>query len=57
MFHSFFEKDPMDGKEGRRYRRTVLERGGSMDEMEVLKEFLGREPSSAAFYKELGLAG
>ncbi|KAM4060343.1 peptidase family M3 domain-containing protein [Hirsutella rhossiliensis] len=56
MFHSFFEKDPMDGKEGRRYRRTVLERGGSMDEMEFLKEFLGREPSSAAFYKELGLS-
>jgi metallopeptidase MepB len=56
MFHSFFAKNPMDGKEGRRYRHTVLERGGSIPEMEFLKEFLGREPSSEAFYKELGLS-
>jgi metallopeptidase MepB len=56
MFQSVFKKDPMDGKEGRRYRHTVLERGGSQDEMETLKQFLGREPSTEAFYKELGLA-
>lgn len=56
MFYSVFKKDPMDGKEGRRYRHTVLERGGSREEMEVLKEFLGREPSSEAFYRELGVA-
>ncbi|KAF4335939.1 thimet oligopeptidase [Fusarium beomiforme] len=56
MFHSFFAKNPMDGKEGRRYRHTVLERGGSIPELEFLKEFLGREPSSEAFYKELGLS-
>ncbi|CAF3528658.1 unnamed protein product [Fusarium graminearum] len=56
MFHSFFAKNPMDSKEGRRYRHTVLERGGSIPEMEFLKEFLGREPSSEAFYKELGLS-
>ncbi len=46
----------MNGKEGRRYRHTVLERGGSQDEMETLKQFLGRAPSSDAFYAELGLA-
>ncbi|KAI4144678.1 MAG: hypothetical protein LQ340_006559, partial [Diploschistes diacapsis] len=28
MFYSVFARDPMDGKEGRRYRRTVLEKGG-----------------------------
>ncbi|PNY24215.1 Saccharolysin [Tolypocladium capitatum] len=56
MFHSFFKKNPMDGNEGRRYRRTVLERGGSMDELEFLKEFLGREPSTEPFYQELGLS-
>ncbi|GAW10800.1 hypothetical protein ANO14919_001350 [Xylariales sp. No.14919] len=56
MFHSSFKKDPMNGKEGRRYRHTVLERGGSQDEMETLKQFLGRAPSSDAFYAELGLA-
>ncbi|KAH0491613.1 hypothetical protein TgHK011_003038 [Trichoderma gracile] len=56
MFHSFFKKNPMDGKEGRRYRHTVLERGGSIEEMEFLKEFLGREPSTEAFYEELGIS-
>ena len=56
MFYSVFKKDPMNGQEGRRYRHTVLEKGGSQDEMETLKQFLGREPSTEAFYKELGVA-
>lgn len=55
MFHSEFVKDPMDGAVGRRYRKEILEKGGSRDEMESLKAFLGREPSSEPFYKELGL--
>lgn len=45
----------MNGKEGRRYRHTVLEKGGSQDEMKTLVEFLGREPKPDAFYEELGL--
>ncbi|WPG99434.1 Hypothetical protein R9X50_00224800 [Acrodontium crateriforme] len=56
MFHSVFKKDPMNGKEGRRYRHTVLERGGSQDEMQTLEDFLGRKPSTEAFYEELGVA-
>ncbi|KAI1379488.1 Metalloprotease [Hypoxylon crocopeplum] len=55
MFYSVFKKDPMNGKEGRRYRHTVLERGGSQDEMTTLEQFLGRKPSSDAFYADLGL--
>ncbi|KAI0387946.1 Metalloprotease [Hypomontagnella monticulosa] len=55
MFYTVFKKDPMNGKEGRRYRHTVLERGGSQDEMLSLEQFLGRKPSSDAFYAELGL--
>ncbi len=57
MFYSVFKKDPTNGKEGRRYRHTVLARGGSQDEMQTLIDFLGREPSTEAFYKELGLGG
>lgn len=45
----------MNGKEGRRYRHTVLERGGSQEEMKTLEDFLGRKPSAEAFYKELGI--
>ena len=55
MFYTVFAKDPMNKEEGRRYRHAVLEKGGSQDEMETLKGFLGREPKSDAFYKELGL--
>lgn len=56
MFHSFFKQNPMDKEQGRRYRKTVLEKGGRQDEMEFLTEFLGRAPSTEAFYKELGLS-
>lgn len=45
----------MDPQEGRRYRYTVLEKGGSQDEMQTLIDFLGREPKTDAFYEELGL--
>ena len=55
MFYSVFRKDPMSQKEGRRYRHTVLEKGGSQDEMQTLIDFLGREPKTDAFYEELGL--
>lgn len=56
MFYTVFKANPMNGKEGRRYRHTVLERGGSQDEMQTLEDFLGRKPNTEAFYKELGLA-
>ena len=55
MFFSEFAKDPMNGSVGRRYRKEILEKGGSRDEMASLKAFLGREPSSEPFYKELGI--
>ncbi|KAK4448492.1 peptidase family M3-domain-containing protein [Podospora aff. communis PSN243] len=55
MFYTVFKANPMDKVQGRRYRHTVLERGGSQDEMLTLEQFLGRKPNSEAFYKELGL--
>lgn len=55
MFYTAFERDLMDANEGKRYRRIMLERGGSVNEMETLLEFLVREPSNDAFYQELGL--
>ncbi|KAJ5736495.1 uncharacterized protein N7483_001620 [Penicillium malachiteum] len=56
MFYTVFKDDPMNKAAGRRYRYQVLEKGGSQDEMKTLTEFLGREPQTTAFYKELGLA-
>ncbi|KAF2787398.1 zincin [Melanomma pulvis-pyrius CBS 109.77] len=55
MFFTVFKADPMNGKEGRRYRHTVLEKGGSKEEMQILEDFLGRKPSTESFYKELGI--
>lgn len=40
---------------GLRFRRQVLAPGGSRDEGELVREFLGREPSEDAFLKNLGL--
>jgi metallopeptidase MepB len=55
MFHTAFRSDPMNTKKGLKYRYTVLEKGGSQDEMITLVEFLGREPQTDAFYKAIGL--
>ncbi|KAF3767006.1 zincin [Cryphonectria parasitica EP155] len=55
MFYSVFKADPMNEKEGRRYRHTVLEKGGSQEEMTTLEQFLGRKPNNEAFYKDLGI--
>lgn len=56
MFYTAFKAAPLNGKEGRRYRHTVLERGGSQEEMVTLEQFLGRKPENDAFYKDLGLS-
>ncbi|SMR57284.1 unnamed protein product [Zymoseptoria tritici ST99CH_1E4] len=49
MFESTFSRDPMSRREGLRYRYTILQLGGSRDAMEMVREFLGREPGSGAF--------
>ncbi|KAK6826869.1 hypothetical protein RU639_004622 [Aspergillus parasiticus] len=53
MFYTVFRAGPMNSLQGRRYRYTVLEKGGSVDGLTILTDFLGREPRTDAFYKEL----
>ena len=38
---------------GMKWRREVLEKGGSDDEMKLIKNFLGRVPNNKAFLKEV----
>ncbi len=40
---------------GKRYREAILSRGGAEDPYKLLEDFLGREPRSDAFFKDLGL--
>lgn len=50
---SVFHGRLLDPAVGRRYRRIVLEPGGSRPPEEIVEEFLGRKPSSEAFYDEI----
>ena len=48
-----FKKDMLDPRVGRRYRDLVLSQGGQDEEMKMVKRFLGRAPSSDAFFAEI----
>jgi thimet oligopeptidase len=55
-FFSEFEKNGiLNSETGKRFRDIVLVRGGSEDEIELVKKFLGREPNEEAFLKALGI--
>lgn len=45
----------MSRDNGLRYRKNIIEKGSSEDEMKMLTDFLGRPPNATALYKELGL--
>ena len=57
-FYSEFKKVKDDKNKlkeiGERYRKEILEVGGSRDEMESVKKFLGRAPNNKAFLEEIG---
>ncbi|XP_059394574.1 thimet oligopeptidase-like [Carassius carassius] len=56
IFFSRFKKEGiLNPKVGREYRRVVLEAGGSVDGVDILKTFLGREPRQDAFFQCKGL--
>jgi thimet oligopeptidase len=50
---SAFKGRMLDTAVGIRYRDTILAPGGQVDEMTMVRTFLGREPSNEAFLKEL----
>lgn len=55
MYTRFEEAGPLNPEIGRHYRHVILEQGGAVDGMDLVREFLGREPNSAAFLRGLGL--
>ncbi len=50
---SQFGDNLMNPKMGKRYRTVILERGSEAPANELVHTFLGREPSSKAFYQEI----
>jgi len=50
---SVFKGNLMDPAVGLRYRDTILAQGGQEEEMALVRRFLGREPSSDAFFAEI----
>lgn len=52
-----FAADPLSVAAGARYRGRVLEPGATRDELALVRDFLDREPSDAAFLAELGISG
>lgn len=55
MFSVFEQTGVMNQETGLRLKKIVLERGSTIDEMDIVKEFLGREPNEEAFLKSIGL--
>ncbi|TEA18317.1 Saccharolysin [Colletotrichum sidae] len=55
LFESSFAKNPRDPEAWARYRRGILEFGGSKKEMDIMTDFLRREPSPDALLMSLGL--
>jgi thimet oligopeptidase len=55
MFSVFKRNGVMDPVTGLRYRKEILEKASTKEEMDMLRAFLGREPNSQAFLRSLGL--
>jgi metallopeptidase MepB len=48
-----FAHNPRDRETWERYRGMILQRGASGDEMQNLRDFLGREPDAGALFRAL----
>jgi thimet oligopeptidase len=53
MFSLFPTKDITSPEMGLRYRTNILEPGNMKDASELLRDFLGRQPNTEAFFKKL----
>ena len=48
-----FKPNMLDPKVGKRYLDTILSQGGEVEEIDMVRRFLGREPTSEAFFAEI----
>ena len=50
---SAYGRNLMNPAVGRRFRELILSRGGEKPAAEIVREFLGRDPSPKAFFEEI----
>jgi thimet oligopeptidase len=55
MFTRFEKEGLLNPKTGADYRAWILEKGGALEPMDLIRGFLGRAPNEEAFYRSLGL--
>jgi thimet oligopeptidase len=55
MARRFKELGMLSPEAGKYYRQKVISQGGTKDAMDLLKDYLGREPKLDAFVEDLGL--
>jgi len=55
MFSVFEENGIFDSKSGRKFRETILEKGGSEDPLRLVENFLGRKLDNNAFIINQGI--
>ncbi len=55
MFQRFKEKGMLSPEAGDYYRRNILARGGTADGLDLVKGYLGREPTMEPYLRHLGL--
>ena len=55
MFQRFKELGMLNPEAGKYYRGKILARGGSVDGLDMVKDYLGREPKMDAYLEHLGL--
>ena len=55
MFSVFNKEGILNPEVGKRFRDVVLAKGGTEDPMDLVKDFIGREPNNEALLKSLGL--
>ena len=46
---SFFQSNPLDKELGMRLRKEILSKGGALDGLDLLRNFMGREPNPDAY--------
>ncbi len=55
MFQRFREMGMLDPEAGMHFRKAILARGGTLDGLDLVKDYLGRDPDMTAYLEHLGL--